>query len=82
MSQVVGIRKVEAKATKIKYVELHLLSDDRFVEGHRCETIFVREDMISHIECLSLGVFCKVIYNRNGRVDSVEIQIDQSAAEL
>lgn len=73
MFTIVGIRRVTSKKDGSRYVELHLTSDDKFVEGLRVDCIFVREDMISDISALSLGAICEVYYNRVGRVDRVSL---------
>lgn len=71
--KVIGFRSITAKATGIQYTELYLIGSDRFVIGERCESVFVRNDMITDIELLSVGVSAVVNYNRFGKVDSVSI---------
>ena len=70
---VVGIKKVNRKSDGTAFIELHLLSQDKFIIGHRCDTVFVREDSIQNINALDLNVNVQVVYNRYGRVDSVVV---------
>lgn len=73
MYTIVGFKNVTAKATGKKFVELHTVSDDRFVNGQRCDTIFVSLDQIENLTSLEVGAICQVVYNRLGRVDSIVI---------
>ncbi len=73
MFTVVGIKSIVSKKDSRRFVELHLLTDDRFVSGKRCEVVFVPVDNVSGIESLSLDSTVRVFYNRYGRVDSVEV---------
>lgn len=70
---VVGIKNVKRKSDGVSFVELHLLSEDKFIIGHRCDTIFVRQDSIQNFNSLDLNVSVQVVYNRFGRVDSVVV---------
>lgn len=73
MFTIVGIKPVTRKSDGVRFVELHALSDDRFVNGQRCDTFFVREDMIDNVGSLTVGSISEVIFNRYGRVDRVVI---------
>lgn len=75
MFNVVGLRSVVSKTDGTHYTELHLQSSDRFVNGVRCDVVFVRDDMIENIEDLCLNVAVDVFYNRFGRVQSVRVLI-------
>lgn len=70
---VVGIKNVKRKSDGVSFVELHLLSEDKFIIGHRCDTVFVREDSIQNLNALDLNVNVQVVYNRYGRVESVVV---------
>lgn len=70
---VVGLKNVVAKKDGRRFVELHLLSDDRFVSGKRCDVVFVSEEQISNLEALALDCEVSVFYNRFGRVESVQV---------
>lgn len=71
--KVVGFKSVTAKKDGTKYVEIHFLSEDRYVTGMRCDSIFVRCDMVTNIECLTVDSDIIVSYNRFGRPDSVTV---------
>ena len=71
--ELVGIKSIVAKKDGTRFVELHLLSDDRFVTGKRCEIVFVREENVVGLESIALGCTVRVLYNRFGRVESVEV---------
>lgn len=73
MFTVVGLRHVVSKKDGVKYVEIHTESDDRFVDGYRCDVFFVRLDMIDRPGDLVVGSVINVAFNRIGRVDSVSI---------
>jgi hypothetical protein len=73
MFTVVGIKKIVSKKDSTRFVELHLLSNDKFVDGVRCDTIFVREDMINNFDQLSLESSVQVHYNRYGRPETVDV---------
>lgn len=70
---VVGFKTVKRKADGVAFVELHLLSEDKFIIGHRCDSVFVRQDSIQNFNLLDLNVNVQVVYNRYGRVDSVVV---------
>lgn len=70
---VVGIKNVKRKSDGVSFVELHLLSEDKFIIGHRCDTVFIRSDLINNISALDLNASVRLVYNRYGRVDSVDI---------
>lgn len=70
---VVGIKNVKRKSDGVSFVELHLLSEDKFILGHRCDTVFVRADSINNIAALDLNSTVCLVYNRFGRVDSVDV---------
>lgn len=74
MSIVVGIKSIISKKDSTPYVELHFLSEDRYVNGHRCDTVFVRKDMITNVDLLELNSEVDVLYNRFGRVESVIVK--------
>lgn len=71
--ELVGIKSIVSKKDGTRFVELHLLSDDRFVSGKRCEIVFVREENVVGLENIALGCTVRVLYNRFGRVESVEV---------
>ena len=73
MFTVVGLRNVVSKKDGTRYFEIHATSEDRFVNGLRCDTVFVREDMIDHVDCLALDSTIQIYYNRVGRVESVSV---------
>lgn len=75
MFTVVGLRHVTGKATGVCFVELHCLSTDRFVDGNRCDTFFVRLDMINGVDGLSVGSTLHVVFNRLGRVDHIDVLV-------
>ena len=75
MAKVVGIKSIVSKKDKTPYTELHLVSEDKFVLGYRCETVFVRSDRITNLEALALDSDVTVFYNRFGRVESVSVLI-------
>ena len=70
---IVGFKKVVAKSNGVSYTELHLLCDDRFITGQRCDVVFVRDDMISNLELLDVGVCCQIFYNRFGKPESINL---------
>ena len=73
MFTVVGFKKITAKKDGIEYVEVHLLSDDRFVEGQRCDTVFVRADQIDNIAALVPGCVCDVYFGRYARPGQLSV---------
>lgn len=75
MFTVVGFKVVVSKKDSVKYVEIHCLSDDRFVTGSRCDTFFVRFDLIDNSDLLDVGVNAQVLFNRYGRPDRVILSI-------
>ena len=75
MFTVVGFKCIVSKKDSTKYVELHLLSEDRFVTGSRCDTFFVREDMIDNVDFLDVGCNVQILFNRFGRPDRVVISV-------
>lgn len=73
MSVVYGYKHITAKNSGIRYTELHLLSDDRFIVGQRADVVFILSDSIENFDLLDIGVQCSVVYNRFGRVESVRL---------
>ena len=73
MFTVVGLKNVVSKKDGTRYVELHLLTEDRFIDGQRCEIVFCRVDQVKNFNSLCIGAIVQVYFNRFGRVESVEI---------
>lgn len=73
MSVIYGYKHITAKNSGKRYTELHILSDDRFLVGQRCDVVFVPSDSIENVDLLDIGVQCAVVYNRFGRVESVRL---------
>lgn len=75
MFTVVGFKCIVSKKDSTKYVELHCLSEDRYINGSRCDTFFVRYDMIDNVELLDVGCLAQILFNRYGRPDRVVLSV-------
>ena len=51
------------------------MSEDRYINGSRCDSFFVRADMIDNLDLLDVGCLAQVLFNRFGRPDRVVLSI-------
>ena len=75
MFTLIGFKKVISKKDSIRYTELHLVSDDKYVFGQRVDAVFIRDDSIENIEFLEVGSNLQLVYNRYGRVEKVVVVV-------
>lgn len=73
MFVIVGFKKIVSKKDSKEYYELHMLSDDRFVEGQRCDTCFVSKDQIDNVDSLAVGSLADVYFGRYSRPGQLSI---------
>ena len=75
MFEVVGLKSVTAKSDGRRYVEIHTISDDKFVTGKRCDSFFIAEERVDYFDALTIGALIDALYNRFGRVERITVFI-------
>ena len=73
MFTIVGFKMFVSKKDQKLYYELHMLSEDRFVEGQRVDSCFVAADQIDNVESLTVGCLADVFFGRYSRSDRLSI---------
>jgi hypothetical protein len=74
MYSVFGYKKIVSKKDSKVYYELHVVSEDRFVTGNRCDNFFVAEDRIQNVDKLDVGVDVDVFFSRFSRQDRISVE--------
>lgn len=71
MIKVVGLRTVVSKKNGVEYREIHLNSENPYVDGYESYSVFVSSSSIEGNICL--GSIIQLNYDRFGRVSSVYV---------
>ena len=71
MYSLVGFKKIVSKKTGEEFYEIYVNFVEKNVTGFCCDKFFVRSSGISGD--LLVNSDCEIIFNRYGRIDSIEI---------